>query len=113
MHDSESISQFCAVTQADPETARRYLEVAGNEIETAITLYLESGGAPINSPGNNEPLSPVPNEGFVDHDEDMDLVRRLQEEEYRKTNDDGVREAIRPVTETLVDPMFGKFFNGP
>lgn len=110
MEDSEAITQFCAITQADPETAQRYLAVADHELETAITLFLESGGAPINDPSRDdsvEVLSPVRNEGFFS-DEDVALSRQLQEEEYRNGSTDGVREAIRPVTETLVDPAYGE-----
>lgn len=39
--DDELITQFCSVTSSDPETARRMLQIADNNVELAVQLYLE------------------------------------------------------------------------
>ncbi|KAJ1950088.1 UBX domain protein Ubx2, partial [Dispira parvispora] len=45
--DSESILQFCQVTDADPPIALSYLKVADGNVEQAVSLFLENGGAPL------------------------------------------------------------------
>lgn len=112
MDHSEAVAQFCAITEADAATAEQYLTIADQNLESAITLFLEGGGASLASQQDaidltstrNSSSEPVP--GATEED-DIALSRRLQEEEYSGSTE-GVREAIRPVTETLVDPMFGK-----
>lgn len=44
MHTSQSnelITQFCSVISSDPETAKRMLQIADNNVELAVQLYLE------------------------------------------------------------------------
>ncbi|KAJ1990709.1 UBX domain protein Ubx2 [Coemansia sp. RSA 1358] len=43
--DSELIQTFCAATGAEPEVATRYLQVADNNVDNAVLLYFENGGA--------------------------------------------------------------------
>ena len=116
MDQSELIEQFCAITASDAETAERYLAVADQNLEAAITLFLEGGGQSFASqqqpPQSNVNSGPTVSAGSsvgagaIDEDDEA-LVRRLQQEEYNSTDNDGVREAIRPVTETLVEPGYG------
>ncbi|ODQ68075.1 hypothetical protein NADFUDRAFT_81156 [Nadsonia fulvescens var. elongata DSM 6958] len=119
MDHDEKISQFCSITAANASVAENYLIVADGDLETAVTLFLESGGsldgrqqsnssnenAPKNDDGNID--SAVAN---ADEAEGLEFARRLQEEEYgsRSLQGEGaadeVRERIQPRTETLVDP---------
>ena len=89
MDQSELIAQFCAVTAADPSLAERYLAVSDNNLESAITLFLESGGASIESQ-SHDASNTNNNDSNNNNDDDDD--------------DDYVRERIRPVTERLVEP---------
>lgn len=36
--------QFCQLTGADPETATHYLEAMGGNLESAVSMFLDSGG---------------------------------------------------------------------
>lgn len=111
MDHSEAVAQFCAITEADAATAEQYLTIADQNLESAIALFLEGGGVSLASQQDVIDLtstrnsSSEPMTGAIEED-DIALSRRLQEEEYSGSAE-GVREAIRPVTETLVDPMFG------
>ncbi|CAG8507903.1 1623_t:CDS:10, partial [Paraglomus brasilianum] len=42
--NDKALSDFCNVTGATPEVAASYLTVSDNNIEQAVSLYLESGG---------------------------------------------------------------------
>ena len=136
MDQSELVAQFCAITAADADTAERYLAVADQDLETAVTLFLEGGGASIASQENavtsqqqrtsrdsstHDSASAGPrgdsnynSASVTDEEDDAALSRRLQQEEYNSSNggSDDVREAIRPVTETLVHPGYGQFGYG-
>lgn len=114
MDNSELVAQFCAVTQADTSTAEQYLQVADDNLEQAITLFLEGGGVSLDSQiraANQSSHSAEDSSSNADNhsggntlEDDEALVRRLQEEEYQ--NHESVRERIQPVTETLVEPEF-------
>jgi hypothetical protein len=91
------IAQFCAVTAADPSVAEQYLAVAENNLESAVTLFLESGGASLESQQNRQTTT---------NEDDDELVERLQQEEYTRQAEPEIREPIRPVTERLVDPGY-------
>lgn len=99
------VAQFCAISAADAEVARQYLEVADGDLESAITLFLESGGASIESQRHaaDSRHSSTTTPG------DEELSRRLQEEEYsiNRQQEGPVRERIQPITERLVEPEFG------
>lgn len=45
MASSDAVAQFVAITGADADAARFYLESAGGDAEAAISAYFESGGA--------------------------------------------------------------------
>ncbi|KAF9582423.1 hypothetical protein BGW38_000227 [Lunasporangiospora selenospora] len=112
--DSEDILQFCAITSADPEVASSYLTVCDGDIERAISLYMESGGADLRgivSPTNNNTSSNSGNRGsrrsrsasnernsggYDDaFDQDAALARSLQEQ-------DNIRAPIAPRHEMLL-----------
>ena len=46
MADDDTISQFLAVTgSSDPSIATQYLEMSNNNLEMAISLFMDTGGA--------------------------------------------------------------------
>ncbi|CCE85462.1 Piso0_005058 [Millerozyma farinosa CBS 7064] len=96
----DTINTFLAVTGVeDEEIAKQYLNVTNNDLEYAVTLYMES----------NPPQSAITNhEPEVD---DQELVQRLQNEEYGEPE---VREADANIHrhETLID-TFDDPFQGP
>ncbi|KAJ2261721.1 UBX domain protein Ubx2 [Coemansia sp. RSA 376] len=47
--ESENISNFCAVTAAEPNIAIGYLQVSDNNLEQAISLYFANDGQPLHS----------------------------------------------------------------
>lgn len=101
----ELISNFCSITAASTESAERYLTVCDNDLERAVTLFLENDGADL---GGGPTATPAES-----GDSDA-LARRLQEEEY--ADGGGVREAIQRRTDTLVggdddDDGFGGWNN--
>lgn len=104
----DEIAQFCAVTAADSELAKQYLDVADGDLESAITLFLESGGVSIES----QRQVVESRNSLSDDSGDVEMSRRIQEEEYRSEahgshqEDEQVRERIQPVTERLVEPSF-------
>ncbi|AOW06826.1 hypothetical protein B0I72DRAFT_133809 [Yarrowia lipolytica] len=108
--DDELISNFIAITTATTEKAERYLQVCDNDLERAVTLYLENDGADL---GGAEPSGG--SRAAADDDTDADAyARQLQEEEYAN-NGGEVREAIQRRTDTLVggddDDGFGGWQN--
>ncbi|CAN6673606.1 UBX domain-containing protein 5 [Trichomonascus vanleenenianus] len=87
MDSSELVAQFCQVTAADPDLAEQYLKVSDNNLEQAIALYFESGGASLESQQQHRNVP----------DDDEPVIIPPEEEE--------VRERIAPVTEQLVNPL--------
>ncbi|CAI5756719.1 unnamed protein product [Candida verbasci] len=93
----EHIPTFLAVTGIEDELiAKQFLEVANNDLELAVTLYMESGGQTNqtqNHSGSNQ--------------DDAELAQRLQQHAYQDADD--VREADSNVHrhETLVDQFGG------
>uniref|UniRef100_A0A060T8S2 ARAD1C39028p n=1 Tax=Blastobotrys adeninivorans TaxID=409370 RepID=A0A060T8S2_BLAAD len=85
MDQSELVAQFCAITSAEPSLAEQYLAVNDNNLEQAVALFFESGGASLESQVH-DPTSANP----------QSTQSPLQE--------DPVRERIQPVTERLVNP---------
>lgn len=117
----ESIPTFLAVTGLEDESvAKQFLEVAGGDLELAVTLYMESGqhgGSKLSTTDNNNNTSDSTNPiTFANEDEDEAFAKRLQEEAYRANDntDDNVREADANVHrhETLVENVgFPGFMN--
>lgn len=130
MADGDLVAQFTEITGSTPELATQYLSLADFQIEQAMQLYFENGGAPL----TEEPAQPPPprrsnfedESGVVHIDSDSDdagpgqppaasyfeddaaMARRLQEEMYggggTQNNEDDVRAPMARTTETLVEP---------
>lgn len=79
--DQDLINTFCSITHSSPEEAAQFLSISDNNIETAVSLFLESGGS--------------------------QHQQRQQNELVSESNADGVREPILARTEQLVDPEDG------
>ncbi|KAK7684647.1 hypothetical protein QCA50_012230 [Cerrena zonata] len=104
--DDSLITTFLAVTGASDESvAKQYLEITNNDLDYAVTLYMES-----NPPGA-APTSNDTHGGAREDDEAM--AQRLQQEAYG-SNDD-VREADANIHrhETLIDSFGGGFTPQP
>lgn len=131
--ESDVVAQFAEITGSTPQLATQYLQLADFQIEQAMQLYFENGGAPL----TEEPAQPTRRPAFedddgvvhIDSDSDTDtpaaqastqrpantsfdddaaMARRLQEEMYGGAgpggDDDGVRAPMARTTETLVGP---------
>lgn len=102
---SEQIDTFIAVTSSDGDTAKKYLDFSGGDLEAAITFFFEGGGSTTaatstttNTNANNS-VTPNPNPAIADPDADAELAQRLQNEAYQ----DDVRAPDQARTERLVD----------
>lgn len=96
------ITTFLAVTGIEDESvAKQYLDITNNDLEYAVTLYMES-----NPPASANSGTP--------HGDDEELAQRLQQEAYNG-GDSGVREADTNIHrhETLVDSFEGGFTPTP
>lgn len=130
--EGDVVSQFREVTGSTEELATQYLEIADFDIEQAMQLYFENGGAeirPTQQPAatasshhtNNvvsldsddeeisidEARSSAPSRQPVDDsfENDAAMAQRLQEELYAGGDSaDNVRAPIARTTETLVGP---------
>jgi hypothetical protein len=104
--ESDVVAQFCDITGSNPELATQYLQLTDFNIEQAMQLYFDNGGAPL----TEEPRQPPRPSNFedesgvvhIDSDSDDDnrterpthpaasatfeddaaMARRLQEEMY-------------------------------
>ncbi|CAI7678865.1 unnamed protein product [Penicillium pancosmium] len=104
--ESDVVAQFCDITGSNPELATQYLQLTDFNIEQAMQLYFDNGGAPL----TEEPQQPPRPSNFedesgvvhIDSDSDDDnrterpthpaasatfeddaaMARRLQEEMY-------------------------------
>lgn len=109
----DQVPTFLAVTGVEDESvATQFLDVAGGDLELAVTLYMESGqhgGASTNNGSHNNSSNNNNSIGHG-HDDDEAYAKQLQEEAYGAAGND-VREADANVHrhETLVDsfPGFG------
>lgn len=127
------VSQFQEITGSTAELATQYLEVADFDIQQAMQLYFENGGAALGptqqpvSAAASRPSNHGDNAIHIDSDgeditidearstapsrqpaeslfeDDAAMARRLQEEMYAGGTDD-VRAPIARTTETLVGP---------
>ncbi|EMG45576.1 hypothetical protein G210_4246 [Candida maltosa Xu316] len=101
----EHIPTFLAVTGVEDESiAKQFLDVAGGDLELAVTLFMESGQHGSSSTTNTTTTTNhQPN-----YDDDEEVAKRLQEEAYQNDN---VREADANIHrhETLVDQGFTGF----
>ncbi|KAJ5752508.1 UBX domain protein (Ubx5) [Penicillium odoratum] len=131
--DDSVVAQFTEITGATPETATQYLQLSDFNIEHAMQLFFENGGAPMGDVAAQVRHSGYEDESGVVHidsdsdddrptrstqpgagttfDDDAAMARRLQEEMYGgggpnndDDEDDGVRAPMARTTETLVGP---------
>jgi hypothetical protein len=77
--DDDTIAQFTEVTGSTAELATQYLEVADYDIQQAMQLYFENGGAEIrpSAPSHTTQTAPPPNQSAhhaVQIDSDDDLI---------------------------------------
>ncbi|KAI7973405.1 hypothetical protein EIK77_008314 [Talaromyces pinophilus] len=131
--EGDVVSQFQEITGSTAELATQYLQVADFDIQQAMQLYFENGGAELgatqqplsaaasrpNNRGDNtihidsddeditidETRSSAPSRQPAEStfEDDAAMARRLQEEMYASGADD-VRAPIARTTETLVGP---------
>lgn len=97
------VSTFLTFTGIEDESiAKQYLDITNNDLEYAVTLYMESN-PPATGASRDSP-----------HDNDEELAKRLQQEAYGN-DDTGVREADANIHrhETLVDSFGGGFSPAP
>lgn len=131
--NDDVVAQFTEITGSSPGLATQYLQLSDFNIEQAMQLYFENGGAPL----TDEPQRATRSSGYqdesgvvhIDSDDDVTvdetrsahrggpapgstfeddaaMARRLQEELYSGGGDshDGVRAPMARTTETLVGP---------
>jgi hypothetical protein len=119
--DDELIANFTAITEATPERARQYLTLTESNLEQAVQLYFDSGGADMGAAMPQQPAQPASrrynqdDNGVVTIDSDDDdapyeddeaMARRLQQEAYGTAGggEEDVRAPMARTTETLVGP---------
>ncbi|RAK99693.1 DNA-protein crosslink repair co-factor UBX5 [Aspergillus ibericus CBS 121593] len=132
--DGDVVAQFTEITGSKPELATQYLQLADFNIEQAVQLFFENGGAPLTEeplPSTSTPQQPSHAGGGVvnvDSDDDITIdetrsaprnhpsqgatfeddaamARRLQEEMYGAgDSEESVRAPMARTTETLVGP---------
>jgi UBX domain-containing protein 7 len=133
MEGNDLVAQFTEFTGSSAELAFQYLQLADFNIEHAMQLYFENGGAAIpEPPSEHQPTTSGGDESGVIHldsddedvtvdetqssaasrqpaasifEDDAAMARRLQEELFAGgDNADGVRAPLARTTETLVGP---------
>ncbi|KAI8393388.1 uncharacterized protein BYT42DRAFT_541665 [Radiomyces spectabilis] len=111
MDTDSKITDFCAVTGASTEVAENYLQIADGDVETAVTLYLESGdGAsqPVPTATETDTRQSTPSWQMEDSSmlTDEELARQFQQEEEERQQ--RVRAPIAPKHDILAggSPMF-------
>ncbi|PYI10580.1 hypothetical protein BO78DRAFT_394005 [Aspergillus sclerotiicarbonarius CBS 121057] len=132
--DGDVVAQFTEITGSKPELAAQYLQLADFNIEQAVQLFFENGGAPLTEeplPSTSTPQQPSHASGGVVHvdsddditidesrsaprdhpshsatfEDDAAMARRLQEEMYGGgDSEESVRAPMARTTETLVGP---------
>lgn len=127
--DDEAISSVVDITGCTPEIARQYVQLGEGDVNQAVMLFFENGGAdlstgttappapaprpvvssnpsdPINISDDDDAVTTQPRGANVEDDEAM--ARRLQEEMYGgggPAQEQEVRAPIARQSETLVGP---------
>ncbi|KAF7721307.1 hypothetical protein EC973_004949 [Apophysomyces ossiformis] len=112
MENEQGVLDFCAVTGASLEVARNYLQIADGNVETAVTLYWESGEAAASQA--RETTTSTSSGSSAAHDADTvtsvtdeELARQIQEQE-RNVRQQDIRAPIAPKHDILSGggPMF-------
>jgi hypothetical protein len=110
--DDDTVEQFCSVTACDTTLARRYLSVAGGDLDTAVMLFFETNGQLPADPADEtvaetagpEMASKRSTGGYSDEDDEA-MARRLASEWGGNGNGDTVRAPIAPTRQVLQDDM--------
>lgn len=106
--DSDTlVTTFLSVTGIEDESvAKQYLDITNNDLEYAVTLYMESNPPQAASSVSNDNVP-------TSHEDDEQLAQRLQQEAYQ--DQDNVRAADTNIHrhETLVDSFDTGFSNIP
>ena len=121
----DAIAQFTSITDETPERAAQYLRLTENNVEQALQLYYDPGGAELvnalppestheSARTNDPPPSINPTTGDEDVEDDEAMARRLQNEMYGSTGggpkqdtidpETGVRAPMARTAETLAGP---------
>lgn len=113
--DQDTIAQFCAVTNAEPPAAEKYLEFTGGDLDTAVMMFFETGGripddAPAPRPGNGASAGQFADPIDVDDtsatpEDDETMAKRLAQEWGGAQPE--VRAPIAPTRQVLQDAMSG------
>ncbi|GMM29228.1 Ubx5 protein [Martiniozyma asiatica (nom. inval.)] len=123
----EQLSMFMSITSnEDPLVAQNFLEMAGGNLEMAVSLFFEHGGSSIasnlpttdNRAAETDSRNPTAtgtansdvDNNFIDDDLETDeqMAQRLQNEMYSSSNQqEQIRAPIQPTYETLVDYDYG------
>ncbi|KAH3677155.1 hypothetical protein WICMUC_001910 [Wickerhamomyces mucosus] len=107
---SDQVDTFLAITgSSDTQTAQNFLEMSGNNLEAAISLFFEHGPSFGASNSNNDNNTPI---DVSDDDEDARLAERLQNEENQHNIPDEPRAPIESRQERLVGDVFPGTFGG-
>ncbi|KAL1994606.1 hypothetical protein VTN49DRAFT_2076 [Thermomyces lanuginosus] len=119
--DGDLVAKFTEITGSTPELATQYLQIADFDIEQAMQLYFENGGADLaqaSQPATRPSAAADDDDVIIDEarstapprpqstvEDDAALARRLQEEFYNGGDtSDGIRAPLARTTETLVEP---------
>ncbi|KXS12468.1 hypothetical protein M427DRAFT_59608 [Gonapodya prolifera JEL478] len=98
---SEDILQFCEMAGCDPEIAASYLKVSNNDLERALGLFFETGGAPLDVPPSSSSRAPdLP--GLEDDNPYSALPEPDSGARSRRNDGEGVRAPIARTMDTLV-----------
>ena len=108
----EDIDNFMAITSAgNADLAKNFLDMAGGNLDTAISLFFEHGG---NAQLHNGRISAIGNESATENfQSDEDIAKRLQDEAYQEGNHDNIRAPDVARHETLTETqVFPGTFGG-
>jgi len=105
---SEQVDTFLAITgSSDGKVAEHFIEMAGGDIETAISLFFEHGSSVTQPAASHSSASPLP----THTEDDAALAERLQNEAYQSQQQNEPRAPDEARHERLVggDDGFGVF----
>jgi hypothetical protein len=110
--DDDTIAQFTEVTGSTAELATQYLEIADYDIQQAMQLYFENGGAEIrpSAPSHTTPTAPRPSESAhnavqIDSDDDL-LVDEVRSSAPPRPQADGAFEDDAAMARRLQEELY-------
>ncbi|KAI9250240.1 hypothetical protein BDA99DRAFT_523251 [Phascolomyces articulosus] len=95
----QKIQDFCAITNASTEVAERYLEVADGNVETAVTLFIESGGqSEMQTESQGDSSNSSPRMAAAQQPiSDEELARQLEHEERQRRQQQQQQQIRAPI----------------